>query len=170
MKLVSNPGETETQFRARAAQGQREARDAAIDALKAKYQPKLDALAGKLRTAQERVERERSQAQAANANSAISIGASVLGALFGGRRASVSKIATAARSVSRTVEQRSDVSRAGGTVSQIETQLADLHAQLDADVAELQKAAEPAIQTVDIKAKKADTAVVKVALLWRSMS
>ena len=72
-------------------------------------------------------------------------------------------------SVSRTVGQRADVSRADDAVGEIESRLAELQAQLDADVAEIQNATAPAIQTVDIKAKKADTAVVKVALLWRSM-
>lgn len=167
LKLVSHVGEAESEFRARVAQAQREVRDAAIDAIKAKYQPKLDALAGKLRTAQERVDRERSQAQAATAGSAISIGASVLGALFGGRRTSVSKIATAARSVSRTVQQRSDVSRADEAVGQIETKMADLQAELAQDVAAVQSAAEPAIESIDIAPKKADTIVTKIAILWR---
>lgn len=167
LKLVSNVDETEAEFRGRVAQAQREARDAAIDAVKAKYQPKLDALAGKLHTAQDRVERERSQAQAATPNSAISIGASVLGALFGGRRASVAKIATAARSVSRTVGQRSDVSRADDAAERIEAQIRELQDQLNADVAEIQNAGAPAIETLEVKAKKSDTAVTQIALLWR---
>lgn len=167
LKLVSNADETEAEFRARVAHAQRESRDAAIEAVKSKYQPKLDALAAKLRTAQERVERERSQAQAATAGSAISIGASVLGALFGGRRASVSKIATAARSVSRTVQQRSDVSRADDALAQIEAKAAELQAELAQDVAALQTAAEPTIQSMEIAPKKADTAVTQVAILWR---
>jgi hypothetical protein len=43
--LTSQPDETEAAFRGRVALAAREARDAAIDKVQAKYQPKLDALA-----------------------------------------------------------------------------------------------------------------------------
>src|SRR5687768_16602621 len=46
LDLMSRPGESRSEFAGRVAQATREARDAAIDKLRAKYRPKLDALAG----------------------------------------------------------------------------------------------------------------------------
>jgi len=168
LALTSQPDETEAAFRARVALAVREQRDAAIDKLRAKYQPRLDAISSKLSTAEQRIAREQAQATAATADSAISIGASVLGALFGGgRRGTVGKVATAARSVSRTAAQRDDVARAKASAGELTQKHADLEAELHADIAEIQAAPEPAIETVELKAKKGDTAVTQVALLWK---
>lgn len=164
--LTSAPAETEAAFRARIAIKMREARDAAVDKLKAKYQPKLDAIAGKQRTAAQRVEREQAQASAATTDSAISIGASVFGALFGSRRGAAGKVASAARSVSRTAGQRGDVARAQDSADQLELQRAEVAAQLAEDVAEIHRAPVPEPEKLELKAKKADTTVTRVALLW----
>ncbi len=165
--LVSKPDENEAAFRARVAMAVREQRDTAIDKLRAKYRPRLEALEAKLRTAEDRVAREQAQASAATTSSAISIGASVLGALFGGRRGSVGKVASAARSVSRTASQRDDVTRARASADAVSQQRAELEAELQADIAELQAMPEPEIETIELKAKKADTAVTSLALVWR---
>ncbi|MEO7094684.1 MAG: DUF87 domain-containing protein, partial [Polyangiales bacterium] len=152
LSLVSKPGETETQFRARVAMATRESRDAAIDKVKAKYRARLESLEGKLRTAQDTAERVSAQATASTADSAISIGASVLGALFGSRRGSIGKATSAARSVSRTVSRRGEVSRAKDTVNEREQALAALETELESDVGEIRNAPEPALETVELKA------------------
>ncbi|HEY5944488.1 MAG TPA: hypothetical protein VIV40_03315, partial [Kofleriaceae bacterium] len=159
--------ETEAAFRARLALALREVRDAAVAKLKTKYQPKLDALAAKHRTALDRVERERSQARSATTDSAISLGASVLGALFGGRRSSIGRAATAARSVSKTFGQRGDVARAEESAAKLEADLHELEAELAAETAAVRDTPEPAIETLEIKAKKGDTTVTRLALLWQ---
>jgi hypothetical protein len=166
--LVSRPGEAPAEFSARVALAHREARDAQVTKLKAKYQPKLAALEAKLQTAAQRVAKEQAQATAATANSAISIGASVLGALFGGGKKSLTKVASAARSVSRTVEQRGDAARATGAVEQLTAQHQELESELAAEVAALQATAAPPIETLELKPKKADITVTRIALLWRS--
>ncbi len=166
LKLTSTPGEAEAAFRARVAIKAREARDAAVDKLKAKHQPKLDALASKTSTAAQRVDREEAQARAATTDSAISVGASVLGAIFGGRRSSASKVAAAARSVARTAGQRGDVARAKESIDQLASQRAELEARLAEDVAELHRAPGPEVEPFELRPRKGDTAVTRVALLW----
>jgi hypothetical protein len=167
LDLVSRPGETEEAFRARLALALREVRDAAVARLKAKYQPKLDALASKHRTALDRVERERSQARTATTDSAISFGASVLGALFGGRRGGIGRATSAARSVSRTLGQRGDVARAEDSAAQLDGDLRELEVVLAAETAAVRAAAQPEIETLEVKPKKADTTVTRIAILWR---
>jgi hypothetical protein len=166
LDLTSSPDENEAAFRARVAVALREARDAAIDKLRAKYQPKLDAIASKQRTAEARIAREQAQAQTATTDSAITIGASVLGALFGGRRATATRVASAARSVSRTAGQRGDVARAQEAADALGQQHAELEARLTEDIAALHAKPDPEIEKIEILPRKADTAVTRIALLW----
>ena len=166
LKITAAPDESEPAFRARLAIKGREDRDAAVDKLRAKYQPKLDAIESKQRTAEQRVDREQAQASTATTDSAISIGASVLGALFGGRRATASKVASAARSVSRTAGQRADVARAKDALDELALKRAELETDLATEIAQLRAVADPEVTTVKIAAKKADTTVTRVALVW----
>ncbi|MBL9017401.1 MAG: ATP-binding protein, partial [Myxococcales bacterium] len=166
LKLVSKPDQPEAVFRAEVAVKLREARDAAVDKLRAKYAPRLAAIETKQRTAADRVAREQAQANSATADSAISVGASVLGAIFGGRRATASRIGSAARSVSRTASQRGDVERARAAAERLDLDRAELDAELAADVAAIRAAPEPEVTTVQIAPKKSDTALTKLALAW----
>ncbi|CAN5721339.1 ATP-binding protein [soil metagenome] len=166
LDLTSTPEETEAAFRARVAIKAREERDAAVAKLKAKYQPKLDALATRQRAADQRVDREQAQSTTATADSAITIGASVLGALFGSRKSAASKVASAARSVSHTAGQRGDVTRAKDAAAQLAAQRADIETQLASDLVELQARPDPEVVAIELTAKNADTAVTRVALLW----
>lgn len=166
LKLVGKPDQPEAVFRSEVAVKLREARDAAVEKLRAKYAPKLAAIEAKQRTAADRIAREQAQASSATADSAISIGASVLGAIFGGRRATASRIGSAARSVSRTAAQRGDVERARSMAAQLDADHAELEAELAADVAAIRAAPEPEVTSAQIAARKADTAVVKLALAW----
>ncbi|CAN5142795.1 ATP-binding protein [soil metagenome] len=166
LDLVSTAGESETTFRSRLAQAVRESRDAAIERCRLKYRPKLEAIAMKQRTAADRVAREKSQATAATTTAAIDIGASVLGAIFGGRRTTATKVASAARSATRTVQQRGDVGRAEATAGVLDAQASELAATLDAEIAELRDEPAPEVAMLEIAAKKADTAITRIALVW----
>ncbi|HUS66257.1 MAG TPA: DUF87 domain-containing protein [Kofleriaceae bacterium] len=168
LELVATAGETEAAFRARVAIVEREARDAAVDRLRARYRARLEALDTKEATAERRIERERAQARAATADSAISVGATVLGALFGGtRRGTLSRAATAARRASRTAEQHGDIAQATEAADEVRARRAALEAEIAAEVAALTASATAAIEPREIPVRKSDTAVTRVALLWR---
>ena len=78
----------------------RERRDREVEELRRRYAPKIAALEERIRRGQERVEREQSQLGGARLDTAMSIGATVLGALFGRKLASVTNV-TRARSTMR---------------------------------------------------------------------
>ena len=104
LKMNSVPGGDEVEFRARVAQTLREQRDDAVDALRRKYAARLATLEDRQRRAEQKIDREREQAGSQTISSALDVGGSLLGALFGGgrRRSSMfGKAATAARSVGR---------------------------------------------------------------------
>jgi len=58
----------------------------AVDALRKKYQGKLSALEDRERRALQKVEREKAQVSDKTLSTALSVGGSLLGALFGGGR------------------------------------------------------------------------------------
>ncbi len=172
LKEVSHPGESERDFRVRLQQISREQRDAMKEKLRAKYSPKLSAIQERIRKAEMAVDVQKQQASASKFQTAISFGATVLGALFGRKTISASnmgKAATAARGVGRTMKESSDVDRAEENVSAIKEQLDALDAQMNEELAGVDtqmNAAAEELETIPLKPKKSDIQVRTVALAW----
>jgi hypothetical protein len=171
-KLVSRPEETERDFRIRLQQAAHEARDEAADKLRQKYAPKTAALQERLRVAQQAVDREKAQAKQQQMQTAISFGATLLGA-FVGRKAvsasSVGRATTAARGVSRSMKEQRDIDRAGDTVESLKARLAELETSFKADLDAVETkwdAQTEALEQLTIKPKKTNIAVQLLALTW----
>ena len=145
----------------------REARDVQTEKLRDKYERKLDSLEKKIRTGQDRLEREKSQSR----SSMISAGSSVIGALLGGfmggRRTSVS---TVARGVGYASQQTSDVARAERRLQLLDKDKQELHRELAQDLDDLQQKydisqLEPEPQ--QIPPRKSDLKTETPIILWR---
>jgi hypothetical protein len=171
-KLSSKPGESEGDFKARVAQAARESRDLAVEKLRTKYASKVQTLQDRIRTAEDKVARERDQASQASLSRNVSIGAAVLGALFGrkgGGIGSVGRAGTAARGMGRASKEAQDVERAEEGVDVLRQRLADLEATIAAEARDLQAAADEASAAVEelrIAPRKSDITVAGVALAW----
>jgi len=172
LKQVSQPGESEGEFRVRLQQAAREQRDILKDRLQEKYAPKLAALDERIRRAQQAVDREAEQARGAQMQTAISVGATVLGALFGRKKfgsETIGKATTAVRGVGRSIDQSGDVGRAKDTVESLRQQSADLQAEFQAEIDALETTVDPqseVLETLTVRPKKADVAARLVALSW----
>ena len=171
LKLTGTAGMTEGEFRSRVALALREKRDAAVEALRKKYGTKVAALEDRERRASQKVEKEKAQASDKTLSTALSVGGSLLGALFGGGRrgSAINKASSAARSVSRASKERADVAHAEADVAAVREQIEVLNAELEAEVARLESELDPAtirIETVAVKPRKADLAVEGMALVW----
>ena len=169
LAIVSDPGEREGDFRARLQIALRERRDAAIDALRQKYAPKLAALNERLARAQQATAREREQATLQQVDTAISLGATVLGALFGRKAVSRSTIGGAsrtARGVSRSMKQADDAARAGDTLSATQAQIQALEAQLQQEMTVLESGSAVQLDPISVAPKKTQIAVQAIALVW----
>src|SRR5262245_64250507 len=96
----------------------------------------------------------------AGVQTAISVGATVLGALFGRKAISattIGKATTAARTAGRTMKQAGDVGRAKETVEAVQQQIQDLDGELQSELAASEAAADPAtekLETVSLRPKK----------------
>lgn len=171
-KVVSNPGESERDFRIRLQQTTREERDDQVEMLRQKYAPKDAALQDRIRRAQEAVAREKSQADQAKVQTAISMGTTLLNVFMGRKAVSASTLGratTAARGMSRSMKESQDVGRAAENVEALQQQRAELNAELEAQVAELQSRADPlkeGLETITIKPKKTNINVQLCALVW----
>jgi hypothetical protein len=172
LKLVSAANESEGDFRARLQQAARERRDDEVTRLRQKYAPKVAALQERLRRAEQAVQREEEQASAQKTQTAISLGTTVLGALFGRKTLSTSTLGratTAARGMSRASKEAQDVSRAKDNVASVQAQIGDLEASLQAEIAALEATYHPAtepLETISLKPKRTGIHVQLVALVW----
>lgn len=172
IKLASAPGEDEAQFRVRLAQSLREKRDEAVEALRRKIAPKLATLQDRVARAEDKVQREQTQLSQQKMNTAVSVGAGILGALFGRKAVSVGTIgraSSAARSASRIGRESQDVARADESLEVVRQRLADLQAESEAEIAALAASCEGeavALRKVSVTPRKSDIAVGQVALVW----
>jgi Helicase HerA, central domain len=167
---LSRPGESERDFRVRVREGSRVERDERVEALRKKYAPKRVALEERLRRAQQAEAREREQVGQQGVQAAISIGATILGAVLGRKTVSVGNIGratTAARGAGRVLKEREDVARAQETVAAVQQALTALEAELQGELATLEARGEPdRLEPVAVRPKKTDVRVRLCALAW----
>jgi hypothetical protein len=171
LKLTSNPGESDRDFKIRLQDAQRAARDAAVDAVRQKYAAKQAQLAEQVRRAEASVERESAQATEQKLQTGLSVGATILGALFGRKTLGVGTIGratTAARGVSRSMKESEDIRRASENVEALRERQRELEDQI---VQETKKIAEgtdatAAIDRVSLAPKRGSVSVQLVGLGW----
>jgi len=169
---VSQPNEAERDFRIRVQQETRELRDQSVEKLRQKYAPKITTLKERIRRAQQAVDREQSQAKQQQLSAAVSVGATILGAIMGRKtlvRSTLGRATTAARGVGRAVESGKDIGRATDTVEALQQQLDDLQVQFNDESNSLVAKTDPqteALDSITIKPKKVDISIQLVALLW----
>lgn len=168
--LVSRSGETEGQFRVRLQLAARESRDQAVERLRQQYAPRLATLQDRLRRAQAAQDREAGQATAAKVQTAISFGATLLGAFMGRKAVSMSTVGratTAARGVGRSMREADDVKRAGETVAAVQEQIDVLEAELREQSATLEsRFGSGPLEPLVVAPKKTGIDVQLVALTW----
>lgn len=169
---TSRPEEGEREFRARLADAARSARDAKMDQLRDRYATRLRTLDDRIRRAEGTLEEQKQQASSRKLDTAVSIGATVLGALFGRRKLSATTVRSAsasARSAGRIAKEAKDVELAAASLEDLRARRAELEADAAATVAALPSATDLAaapLEPIRVKPKKADVEVLRVALAW----
>ena len=171
--VISNPGESEKDFRTRIAQAAREARDAETARIRDEYAPKIASLEDRVRRAEMAVEKEQQESSSKKVETALSIGATLLGAFLGKKMFSVTNVrsvATAARSVGRAAKESSDVDRAQENAGALRQEIDALKAQAETEVKTLQARIDPATETFErivIRPKKPNISIKMFSLVWR---
>ncbi len=171
---VSRAGETRAEFLERLRQLARERRDAEVETLRARHEKRAQALAGRLHKAQQRVDREQDQVERQRYENVVSVGATVLSALLGRKRVSMSSLGratTAARGMGRSRGQAADVERAELDVEHLQAEIAELEQELAAAQEEMAarfEVTDGGLETVALAPRRTDIEVHLLGLAWRA--
>jgi len=169
---TSKPGESEKDFRLRIFQTSREQRDAWSEAVRKKYAAKIASLEDKIHRAEDRVDRESAQSKQQKLTTAVSIGATLLGAFLGRKKVSattISRAGTAVRSAGRMAQQSGDAARARENVELLKQDLEAVQVEFDKELAEasvLHDALSEKLESVVVRPKKNGIAVKAVHFVW----
>jgi len=169
--LTSRPDETEGEFKVRVQDAARASRDAAVEAVRRKYAARQAALTEKLRRAEAAVARETEQSSQQKLQTAVSIGATLVGALLGRKPINVGTLGratTAARGVGRTMKEAGDIQRASETVEAVRAQAKELDDQMREETqgiaANFERA--PVFERATLLPKRGQVTVQLLALGW----
>lgn len=170
LKLVSNPGEPEQEFRLRCAQALREKRDEEKAKIRRKYDGRATTLERRRLQRAQAVERESQQAQQRSLDAMVTVGGTILGAFLGRRAPTTSSIGTAVRRTTSVGKQRGDVQRAQEALAQVDAEIAALQAELERELEALAgdgvHAESLEHESVSVKPTSRDVVVRYVGLLW----
>ncbi len=172
LKLVSEAGENEVDFRVRLREAARDARDEQVEKLRNKYATRLARIDARIGKAEERVEREESQYSQQKMQTAISVGATVLDAFLGRKklsRRSMGRATTAMRGAGRASRERDDIRRAAESVEVLRGQRAELEEEFARETETVRERFDVdglEVETVAIAPRKADINIQRVALAW----
>lgn len=172
LKTISKPGETLGDFRGRLATIAREQRDIEVEKLRERYASKLATIQGRLQRAEQKVAEQAQQYRAKSMDTVVSIGSTLLGAVFGkklGSRTNVTRAGSSMKSVGRAAKERGDVTRAKEDVHKYQKELAKLEKEFQSEIKGLEQRIDPSqipLTSVSVSPTKSDTNVRRFAILW----
>jgi hypothetical protein len=171
LKLTSNPGESERDFQVRVRDAQRVERDAAVDAVRKKYAARQAQLDEQRRRAAASVERESAQASQQKLQTGLSVGATILGALFGRKAVGVGSLGratTAARGVGRSMKETDDIRRANENLSALDERARVLEEEVAEETRRITEQFDAAgeLERLSLAPKRGQVAVQLVGLGW----
>lgn len=135
--LFSQSDESESDFRIRLEPILASKRDEIAGKIRKRYETRLSNQQEKIRREQQRLEREKAEASTSRWASVFQVFGSVLQAFLGRKRissANVGRVATATRSIGRTMKQSSDVTRVEENLETYQQQYSDLEQQMQDEI------------------------------------
>ncbi|MCJ7500938.1 ATP-binding protein [bacterium] len=172
LKEISEPGESEKDFRIRIQHAAREKRDEILEKARKKYDARISSLEKQILRAEQAVDREKDQASQQKFQTAVAFGATIFGALLGRKRVSrtsIGRAATTAQRAGRISKEAKDVQRAEERLVDLHTRLSELQYQLEVELSDIKASVDPStevLETVTIRARKSDISVTLLALCW----
>ena len=170
--MSGEAGESLGEFRVRAREEMHRRRDIEVEKLRNKYAPKLARLKDRIATAEAALDRQQAQYDKSKLDAAISLGTTVLGALFGRKLASTStasRAGTTARAATRAARERGDVKRAEAKIAALVEKQAALSEAFESEVESKRDAFDPEaleITQTEIAPRKSDISIERLAIAW----
>jgi hypothetical protein len=168
LKLTSTPDEPEQAFRMRLSQQLREQRDGEKEKLRARYLPRYSRVQERVRRAEEKLAREEAQLRDQQMSTAVDVGATLLGALFGRRSSAGAAVRRGASHVRRSGREREDIARAQAELATAHAELQELERQFRDEAALLTsvEVSSLPVEEMTIAPRKTDIAIDTFALAW----
>lgn len=141
--------------------------------MRAEYADRLAAVQERIREAQDRISREQSEHSYDNLQTAVAVGATLMGALMGRKvvsRRTVEKASSAMRRAGRSYRGGQEVGEAEDSLERQQAKLAELEAEFSTALAEVDRSVDAmqfALETVEVRPRKADISIASLGLLWR---
>ena len=174
LKAWSRIAENQADFRVRLSQAAREVRDAELAKLRESLGKKVRTLEGRLRTAENRLEKEKAESSSAKVNAGISVLGGILTSIFGRKSGfgSISRTRSSSTVTKATTayKQHRDVANAEAKIEGIEEEIEVIEKELEKGLAEITKSFDPselALEKETIKPTRSDVRVERVGLLWK---
>jgi hypothetical protein len=171
-KEFSKIGEKEGDFRGRLTHHMHEKRDMEVEKLRKRYAPRLAGMQERLRKAQVRMEREKAQYGQQTVQTAVSVGATIIGAIFGRKTMSagtIGRATTSMRGAGRVAREKQDIARSQREVQVINDKLVALEEEFQAEIADLKMDFQPedlVLSELLIRPRKTDITIARFALVW----
>ena len=169
---VSNPDESEKDFRLRLGLASREKRDGLLSALSKKYGDKLAAVHDKFELAEMNLSNQEAQARSIEMEAAVNVGASIFGALVGRKVMSQSNIrnaSSAVRKAGQVQRQKFQVNKAQETRDILAEKVAAIQSEFESEMNALKTKLDPETQElvkVSVALKKSNVDLNKLCLAW----
>jgi hypothetical protein len=166
LKLYAETGESASEFAGRVMQAAKEARDAELDAVHARFQKKMDDLSKRLEKEQQEMEADKADYSGRVAEEALT-GASTVASFFGfGRRRTLSSMATKRR---MTATAKADIAESEQAIARMQAEMTGLEAayrkEADAVVAGWEAVAGD-LDQLKLTPRRSDVDVHLTALAW----
>ena len=165
--MTSHIGQDELDARLSWGHELRELRDAEREKLRRKYASKLDSLQSKIRTAQQRLDRQQTQYDKEKWNTALNVGQTMLGWLVGSKARSSGTAAS--RSLGRAAQERSDMRQATAELEDLQREKQALNQECELEVSAVADRLRPeslTLEAIEVPCRKGDIKVNLLALLW----
>ena len=172
LDATSREDESESDFRIRLRHAAREERDLRVEKMRARYASRFRTLDDRIRRAEQKVEREKTQKSQKTMSAGISVLQSIAGALFGRKLKSVtnlSRAGTAVRSANSVAKEAEDVRHAEEALEALHERHRELDREVEDEVLKIQDMFDPDLMELtqeEIKPRKSDISVERVVLVW----
>jgi hypothetical protein len=175
LKLAAEPNEGRETFRQRCLLAADKADDREQDAIRARYEKRIDTLKTRLERERGELERDQAQARARTMEEGLTVVEGLFSVLLGSRgmRSAASKAISRTRSVATQQRMRQtaqgSVAESEREIERLGGEIEDLARELDAEVGRVAAASEAlaeAVEEVPIRPKRSDLQVLSVELVW----
>jgi len=172
LKQISSLGESEGDFRGRLAHIVHEKRDLEMEKLRKRYAPKLSRLEERLRKAEVRLGKEKTQYSHSKVQTAISMGATLLGAILGRKAASVGTVGratTSMRGMGRAAREKADIERANQEMEVIKQKIMAMESEFKDKIEQLKEEFQPEdfdLKEFHVRPRKGDISLSPLVLVW----